>query len=904
MSRVQTVGRLQPTPGLADDPQALPVHAWVEQAADGIAPVWPIASFIARHPWPALEHLPFAEAAARLRAAQGIRLHPSPRFIQAALDRGELAPHHLLRCLQRWLDGQALPLPRAQVLQACQAWLWSFAAHDPATVDEQVLRLAAAAVDHGVRLTPPEPWCVLTVSQRIDQHKATRAHTGKNTVSLAQRLDACTIRWCKLYLDTGQAAWPLPWRHTGLYAAWHRLAQADPALSKAERRRLSDWPQTAEAALLQALGRLGVRAEERIPYLRAHLLALPGWAGMLLWTSRETSGGWSLLVEYLAVRLSLEWALCAGDLPLIRDTDAASDTASSMALDHELQQIAQLLDAWFQSGGLTPEAWCSLTPSAQQACLSWLQRFLDTDRWLVWLAAWEDTYAETLRQTLAQVRQRHPQAEGNEERPLAQLLFCIDVRSAEFRRQLEALGPYATYGCAGFFNLPIRTRALDSAHTHPSCPAIVQPVAEVPEVLSAASHPGAGRSYRQRRNGLRLPGEVFKKAKQHWLASLALPEWSGPWLGLHTFLRTLLPSASRGWLRLTEVAERTPPTALAVRRDASTHGLSGLPLGLTLEQMADMAGGLLRSLGITTFAPLVVVCGHEAQTVNNPHAAALDCGACGGAAGRFNARALATICNLPEVRSQLARSGLRIPPETVFVAAEHITTTDELRWLEVPPLSADALTALNALEHVLPQVQRAVSAERVAERSRRATDWSEVRPEWGLAGNAAFIVGRRQLTANAPLGGRVFLHNYDWRLDPDGERLAAIVAGPVTVAQWINLQYLASTVAPHLHGSGNKTTQTVTCGLGVMQGNGSDLLPGLPWQSVAVSDDTLYHRPLRLLVVLEAPVDTVSRLLQRDAAFRKKVENGWLRLASVDPGSGVWHTWDGAKLAQPVTVVG
>jgi len=233
------------------------------------------------------------------------------------------------------------------------------------------------------------------------------------------------------------------------------------------------------------------------------------------------------------------------------------------------------------------------------------------------------------------------------------------------------------------------------------------------------------------------------------------------------------------------------------------------------------------------------------------------------------------------------------PEDTVFVAGEHNTTTDEVElYDEGVPSTHEA--DLERLREDLATARAGATAERardmgseagsgVRETERRAADWAETRPEWGLAGNAAFVVGPRALTEDLDLDGRSFLHSYDWRTDPDREALEGIMAGPMVVTQWINTQYYFATVDNGVYGSGSKVTHNPVGNVGVYQGNGGDLMTGLPLQSLQGADGDPYHQPLRLSTVIHAPVDRVTDVLAEHESLAELLDNGWLSLSVVDP---------------------
>ncbi|HVM10837.1 MAG TPA: DUF2309 domain-containing protein [Acidimicrobiales bacterium] len=598
------------------------------------------------------------------------------------------------------------------------------------------------------------------------------------------------------------------------------------------------WSRGDEPAadgLLDALDRIGLAPGDHADELRGQLSRLPGWAGFARWCDEWAAGDAPVrtisLIDYLAVRMTVE-------------ADALEGQP-----DRPLAPLPR------------PRREPSYAPS-EPAGLG--ERVTDHALDVIALEAYERNHRMRLLDELSRswlsTRAANPSA--------AQVVFCIDTRSEVFRRHLEAVGPYQTIGFAGFFGVPLRFRPAGSDASFASCPVLVTPDVEVtaqPATRALRRKKIAASASAARQQAKAAPGAAFAFAEASGLVE-------GPLAAARTFLRRRTKSAAGDAIAVLDVD------------------------GFGLEARAAIAETALRTMGLTDgFAPLVVLCGHGSTSTANPHFASLDCGACGGNRGGPNARVAATFLNDADVRVELAARGIHIPDTTFFAAAEHDTTLDTVTVFDVagvPPTHADALKSLLAAVEEAAEATRlerggrlGVSARDARRPWRRALDWASVRPEWGLAGNAAFIVADRNRTAGADLEGRAFLHSYDRDADAEGTALETILTAPMVVAHWINSQYYFSTVDPDVYGAGDKTLHNPIGAVGVLAGPSGDLRIGLPRQSVFAGDST-YHEPMRLLTVVDAPVDRIESVIARNAILRHLFDGRWVTLVAAPASVG------------------
>jgi uncharacterized protein YbcC (UPF0753/DUF2309 family) len=818
------------------DPDAQ-LRSAIAGACQRIAPLWPLKNFVAVNPFLGFAGQSFYATCATLhRVARIDMLMPRP-YYRDLVRTGTIGDQDI------------------EVALAAAPREW----RAPKT---------ASAIKLALQQDPAEkakhPAVVATIAEVLDSLAA-----GDRLLSRTAFMVDEISKWCAAYFDEGQSVWRLPARSLRPYAAWRCAMRYDlnPEVRgiKGFRALVRDMPDEPMRAIGEVISRIGVPARAMEDYLHQALLDIGGWsayARYIGWNAELAGQHDDTLVQLLAIRVVWGYAL------FVQRTDPAFKAAWRQAMaDAAMQPLDEQL-------GDDPD--------------------LRTD--LILQEAFEVAYQRRL---LERLLANSGRAEAPA-RPALQAAFCIDVRSEIYRRALEAVRADAeTVGFAGFFGFPIEYVPIGHVKGRAHCPVLLTPAFTVCESVVVASEEENAEIL-----GLRLlrrrVGKVWKAFKLSAVTSFVYVEATG------LFYASKILSDSLALTRTVKDPNTDGLDPGSIRRlgpEIMPRIVGGRRTGFDPEQRVAMAEAVLRAMSMTArFARLVLLVGHGSTTVNNPHASGLDCGACGGNTGEANARVAAAILNDTAVRAGLVARGITIPEDTWFLGCLHDTTTDEIRIFEADAVPDSHDRDLAALRKALVGASSLARLERCAwlgirqdadaERQilARSRDWAQVRPEWGLAGNAAFIAAPRARTRGVDLEGRAFLHDYDWRRDKGFGVLELIMTAPMVVASWINLQYYGSVVNNRVFGCGNKALHNVTGTIGVLEGNAGDLKVGLPWQSVH-DGIRFVHEPLRLNVFIEAPLDAINGVIAKHEMVRHLADNRWIHLFAIDQDGGAYHRY-------------
>ncbi len=868
-----------------------------------------------------------------------LRIAPEPelRWLIAETDalkrfRAEVAPearHRMVAATRRWVEGTTAGAGDGvaeRPAEVVQALLTQFRAGPPSTWSERTweaftLQLLWRVCHAGVHGVP----------RFVERETPVRRHrdlllaaTGQDTDLLVNEV---LIRFCAAFLDQGVAGWPLPDRSAGFLGAFCALYRSARPVADwlrdlpAELRRLEAEGVTPLGLIAGSLDRLGVPGSERSAYLAETLLALRGWAGMI--HQLETNAEWAVapapsgtLHEYLAVRLLLERLALATVARATIDFTGPLDELAP-ALRHRLpspprvsvDQRAYLVFQLAQVRGWSPQDLHRLAKPGWTRLVEEIEAFGALERRRIYHLAYERHYRD---QALDALRgQPCPPAGSPPARPPAlQVVCCLDEREESFRRHLEEVDPDCeTFGVAGFFGAAMYYRGVTEAQFRPLCPINIKPKHYIQEE-PIRTFEDASRLQAQARKQLGRFSHRVHLGSRTFLGG-TLTGLLGSLATAPLLMRVLLPRRTAQLRRMMGRIVTPPVTRLHLEHTPDAPGPEAGPvlgqLGYEPAEMAAIVGNVLRAIGLTrTFAPVVVIAGHGSSSMNNPHGAAYDCGACGGASGGPNARALAQMANDRRVRRILEGQGLLIPDECHFVGALHNTCDDSMTYYDLDHLPYShhrgferAVASLNAARtrNAHERCRRFASAsltltaeEALRHVEGRAGDLSQTRPECGHATNALCFVGRRARTRGLYLDRRGFLVSYDAAQDDAESRiLGGLLGAVIPVCSGINLEYYFSAVDSVGYGCGTKLPHNITSLIGVMDGAASDLRPGLPWQMVEI------HEPMRLLFVVEASPEALERVIARDPAIARLVGNGWVQLATLAPDSADVHVYRGGR---------
>lgn len=1015
--------------------EKLKVRSMIRIAAEPVPFFWPMRAFIHHNPLHGLEDLPFEKAASKGSEIFHGRAFLSRSSYQDYVAEDQIDQSKINGLLEDLIQGEEAP-DNINSLALCKQLLYH--EENQLTISDALFSAEQTKAALSNECAPEVEIDLESLrrdlrSKLLGERPLGEAIDDLFGSKIIEDLNELVIKSCLDFYDEGQSVWKMPMRENGFFNAWKKLALRNIRFTLLGLRvkKILEADDTAEGTILHVLRNLGIEQKHWAGYFTRELAQLHGWSGFIRWREQASDYHFNKtfpgdLVDFLAVRMTLTLALIQAHgrrgLPsTVGEVEAIIENRTEEAflrsefhnrnvlpeMAHKIDaaitrrnedEIHRVFSAYITAKGISLAkqqanqlkklaSEINQTEELESLDVVELTKLLkviakmEKREGMLWLRGMEQHAMDKLTRQLSLVHDPK-----NSERPFAQALFCIDTRSERFRRNLESIGDYQTFGIAGFFGVPISFIELGKGSETHLCPVILTPKNVVLEIavdalsedqdilttLDKALH-GLKESVVSPFVTVEAIGLLFGlEMVGKTLAPKAYAKWRNKLIDsekpetlflidklekneaksiLQTVQRALIIKAAKNKLHLT--ADKLTDDIVRIFRDVALGAIEDRlelldllkinpddldnfikhlqedyninssfadsqmeqlgRIGFTLDEQANFVFGALSAIGLDKdFARFVVISGHGSVTDNNPYESALDCGACGGNHGLVSARVLAQMANRAQVRSRVCKMGITIPEDVCFIPALHNTTTDEVKLHDLDKIPPSHLFYLDRLRKGLAGASHLAAQERLPTlmetqadtaleafqiTQKNSVDWSQVRPEWGLSRNCYFIIGRRDLTRRHSLDGRSFLQSYDYRIDPKRCLLEGILTGPLVVGQWINMEHYFSSVDNEHFGSGSKVYHNVAGKFGVMTGNQSDLRTGLPAQTV-LKNGKPFHQPVRLIALIEAPIEHAQLAIEAVASVRNLVSNEWIRMMVIDPETEMIHTFEGGEWKQ------
>ncbi len=406
-------------------------------------------------------------------------------------------------------------------------------------------------------------------------------------------------------------------------------------------------------------------------------------------------------------------------------------------------------------------------------------------------------------------------------------ILCMDPRSLNVRTAIEKTVQEETHGAAGFFNLPLVIKK-DGCH-------------------DKYCYPGAQQEF------------ITKKVKSNYFNKI---------------LKKLSTAISRQRVRMTSAFVHYELFGIFYlinsilknfnfyrkNKNSITYNKHDINSKI-IKNIQD----LFFSMGLDIYndkldCDYIYIVGHGSEVNNNQYKSTLQCAACGGNSGLYNAIEL---CNLLNSINNF---------NAQFIPIIHDTASNKLELIDK---NIDNIKYHN---DKISLINNNITTNFPA--IKNTNSWSKLVPEFGLINHSCLIIGNSELGINKFKDNQAFMHSYDYKVDPDGTHLANILMGPAFVAYNLNMQYLFSTICNQKFGSGDKTRQSIIPSIGVLENNSFELRFGLPEQSIQFQN-TIKHNPSRLFIYIQAPTDIINKALDKAENIKNLSANNFIVVKNI-----------------------